>query len=188
MNWEAIGAIGEFVGGLAVVLTLVYVAFQVRQNSRQIDQNSRALEASTFHAAGEGFNRWSALLVQDETVASIWLRGLAGEKMDAAGKLRFNALANMLFTTLENNFHQLQLGSVSRNTLELSKSHWERFLTSPGGSAWWKRQGRITFSPEFVEAVEALIPVAESLNSPSTSQTRAPGIGAKAETDEYRQI
>jgi len=165
MNWEAIGAIGDFVGGLAVVLTLIYVAFQVRQNSRYMDQNSRALEVSTYHAAGEGFNRWSALLVQDEAVARIWQRGVAGEELDAAGKLRFNALANMLFTTLENNFHQLQLGSHSRNTLELSKSHWERFLTSPGGSAWWKRQGRRTFTPEFIEAIESLIPVAESLDS-----------------------
>jgi hypothetical protein len=165
MNWEAIGAIGDFVGGLAVVLTLIYIAFQVRQSSKQIDQHSRALAASTFYAAGDGFNRWSALLVQDETVARIWQRGVAGEELDSAGKLRFNALANMLFTTLENNFHQLQLGSHSRNTLELSKVHWERFLTSPGGSAWWKRQGRTTFTPEFVEAVEALISVAGSLDS-----------------------
>ncbi len=57
MNWEAIGAIGEFVGGLAVVLTLIYIAFQVRQSSRQIDQHSRALAASNFNAAGEGFNK-----------------------------------------------------------------------------------------------------------------------------------
>lgn len=185
MNWVAIGAIGEFVGGLAVVLTLVYVAFQVRQNSRQIDQNSRALELSTFHAAGEGFNNWSTLFVQDETVASIWLRGLAGEKMDAAGKLRFYALASMLFTTLENNFHQLQLGSHTRNTLELSKANWKTFLTSPGGSEWWKRQGRILFTADFVEAIDALVPVEESLDSSSTSQTRAPGASTKAETDEH---
>ena len=30
MNWEAIGAIGEIVGALAVVLTLGYLANQVR--------------------------------------------------------------------------------------------------------------------------------------------------------------
>ncbi len=30
MNWEAIGAIGEILGALAVVLTLGYLAVQVR--------------------------------------------------------------------------------------------------------------------------------------------------------------
>jgi len=173
MNWEAIGAIGDFVGGLAVVLTLIYIAFQVRQSSKQIDQHSRALAASTFYAAGEGFNKWFALVIQDEAVASLWQRGTAGEALDSTDKLRFNTLANMLFTTLENNFHHLQLGSHSRNTLELAKLHWERFLTSPGGSAWWKRQGRTTFTPEFVEAVEALIPAAGSLDQTAKQDVAA---------------
>ncbi len=165
MNCDAIGAIGEFVGGLAVVLTLVYIAFQVRQSSKQIDQYSRALDASTFYAAGEGFNKWWALIIQDEAVASLWQRGIAGEALDSTDKLRFNSMAMMLFTSLENNFHQLQLGSISRNTLELGKLHWERFLLSPGGSAWWKRQGRGTFTPEFVDAIEALIAVADPEDS-----------------------
>jgi heme/copper-type cytochrome/quinol oxidase subunit 1 len=30
MNWEAIGAIGEILGALAVILTLIYLAVQVR--------------------------------------------------------------------------------------------------------------------------------------------------------------
>ncbi len=107
MNWDAIGAIGEFVGGLAVVLSLVYVAFQVRQNSRQIDQNSRQLEASMYYASGEGFNKWQSLLVQDEAVAALWQRGITGESLTPVDKLRFRSMAMMLFTTLENSFHQV---------------------------------------------------------------------------------
>ena len=165
MNWQAIGAIGELVGGLAVVLSLVYVGFQVRQNSRQIDQNSRQLEASMYHASGEGFNRWWTLIVRDEAVAILWKRGLAGEALSPTDSLRFNSMAMMLFTTLENNFHQLQLGSHRRNTLEISKSSWGRLLTSPGGSAWWEREARRSFTPEFIEAIESLIPITESANS-----------------------
>lgn len=41
MNWEAIGAIGEIVGALAVVLTLAYLAVQVKTAKRAtIDQNT----------------------------------------------------------------------------------------------------------------------------------------------------
>ncbi len=40
MNWDAIGAIGEIVGALAVVLTLVYLAYQVRYaKTATLDQN-----------------------------------------------------------------------------------------------------------------------------------------------------
>jgi hypothetical protein len=34
MNWEAIGAIGEVGGAIAVVATLLYLAAQIRQNKR----------------------------------------------------------------------------------------------------------------------------------------------------------
>ena len=34
MNWEAIGAIGEIVGAAAVVLTLIYLAGQVKTSNR----------------------------------------------------------------------------------------------------------------------------------------------------------
>jgi len=33
MNWEAIGPIGEIVGVLAVFLTLIYLAIQIKQNT-----------------------------------------------------------------------------------------------------------------------------------------------------------
>jgi hypothetical protein len=33
MNWDAIGAIGEIVGALAVLITLIYLAMQIKQNS-----------------------------------------------------------------------------------------------------------------------------------------------------------
>ncbi len=34
MNWEAIGAIGEFLGATAVVVSLIFVGVQIRKNTR----------------------------------------------------------------------------------------------------------------------------------------------------------
>ena len=40
MNWDAIGAIGEIAGAIAVILTLVYLASQVRYaKNATLDQN-----------------------------------------------------------------------------------------------------------------------------------------------------
>ena len=33
MNWEAIGAVGESLSAVAVLITLVYLAVQIRQNT-----------------------------------------------------------------------------------------------------------------------------------------------------------
>ena len=37
MNWEAIGAIGEIVGAFGVIVTLIYLALQIKQNSKTIE-------------------------------------------------------------------------------------------------------------------------------------------------------
>ena len=47
MNWEAIGAIGEIAGALAVVITLVFLAKQVKDASRQFALTS-ASDANTL--------------------------------------------------------------------------------------------------------------------------------------------
>lgn len=36
MNWDALGAIGELIGAVAVVSTLIYLAIQIRQNTRHV--------------------------------------------------------------------------------------------------------------------------------------------------------
>ncbi|MCJ7451002.1 MAG: hypothetical protein MUO39_00800 [Steroidobacteraceae bacterium] len=35
MNWAAIGAIGEIVGAMAVVVSLVYLAIQIREQNKE---------------------------------------------------------------------------------------------------------------------------------------------------------
>ena len=44
MNWEAAGAIGEIISALAVFLTLIYLALQIRQNTKAV--RASAIDAS----------------------------------------------------------------------------------------------------------------------------------------------
>ena len=46
MNWEAIGAIGEVIGALAVVASLIYLASQIRQNNKLARNDSLQTVAS----------------------------------------------------------------------------------------------------------------------------------------------
>lgn len=50
MDWQAIGAVGEVLGSVAVLVTLVYVAAQVRQARAEV---GRALNLGRFDAARE---------------------------------------------------------------------------------------------------------------------------------------
>ena len=65
-----LAAWGEFLGGIAVVVSLIYLASQIRQNSN-------LLRASTASATSQIEYQQNALMVQDEEVARIFWEGLA---------------------------------------------------------------------------------------------------------------
>ena len=48
MNWEAIGAVGEILGASGVVVTLIYLAAQVRQNTRSMDESRELALAQAY--------------------------------------------------------------------------------------------------------------------------------------------
>jgi len=59
MNWEAIGALADLIGGAGVILTLVYLAVQVKQNTQSMRENNpitqtdRAIEHARFVSVSE---------------------------------------------------------------------------------------------------------------------------------------
>ena len=73
MNWDAIGAIGEIIGALAVVLSLVYLAIQIRI------QNVESREAS-MHVVAESF-RESASIFGDPQLAEILAKTNGGSEL-----------------------------------------------------------------------------------------------------------
>ena len=47
MNWEAIGAIGEIVGAISVLVTLIFLILQIQQNTMLF--NSKVPENQLLH-------------------------------------------------------------------------------------------------------------------------------------------
>ena len=67
MNWDAIGAIGEILGALAVFVTLVYLASQIKQSN----------DVSRFNASKDimnQFNEINKLLATDSTMGRVLLK------------------------------------------------------------------------------------------------------------------
>ena len=157
MTLQDLGALGEVVGGVAVVVSLIYVAYQIRQSSHQIELNSRHIQASMYHATNDNFFRWFSLLAQDQELASLWRRGLQGEALSAEEKVRHHSLAAMLFLSWESNFEQLRLGTIQRDTLEVSRPNIVRLLASPTIKEWWAHQATTTLTPEFRDAIATLV-------------------------------
>jgi hypothetical protein len=48
MNWEAIGAIGEVLGAIAVFISLSYLALQIKSNTASMEATSRHRVANEY--------------------------------------------------------------------------------------------------------------------------------------------
>ncbi len=62
MNWDAVGAVGEILGAIAVFVSLIYLAVQTRNNTR-------ALRSSAFHQVRESFSQVSLAMAEDPDLA-----------------------------------------------------------------------------------------------------------------------
>ena len=104
MNWDAIGAIGEIAGALVLVISLVYVGIQIRQNTRamryQAGQNLIDMQV-----------RLNAMLAENSDLAGIIQLGMSGrDALSADEQLRFNVFWVSVYK--QNDFSYQLTGSL----------------------------------------------------------------------------
>ena len=151
MNWEAIGAIAEMIGSLAVLATLVYLAFQVRQASR----NTKS--ASTNQVRAGVIGALSAISSDTEAVKT-YTKGLVDpDSLELHEKVRFDLMIFQTLRVTETVFYEYKEGLISA---ELWESQWRgerKILTTTGGRESWLRQ-RDLVSTTYMEWVNDHLP------------------------------
>lgn len=75
MTISELGSLGEFVGAIAVVITLIYLAFQIRQNTGQLEQNASMVKAAAVNNSNIALRQTRQALFQSETVSELFLAG-----------------------------------------------------------------------------------------------------------------
>lgn len=105
MNWDAIGAIGEIIGALAVILTLFYLSTQIRHASKQLEVQNAEKRMRAFDAIDESFRDFRAHIVSDQDVAVIWEKARSNFlELEGTEKTRAQALFRNYFAVLQNTY------------------------------------------------------------------------------------
>ena len=110
MNWDAIGALAEVVGAIAVVITLIYVAVQIRQ-----DTNATKLTAA--QNTSRDLRDALGVLANDMGMTAIHLRALKDVgSLSPEERHRLYPYLNVLYKQYENAYfqnRQARAGSIS---------------------------------------------------------------------------
>jgi hypothetical protein len=150
MGLSQLADVGELLGGVAVVASLVYLAVQIRQNTRTV-------RASTLH---QNTDLWSSLFLRlaEPDLARAYVAGMAGQPdIRPLQYTQFLFVCRSMFLAFENQYYQMRHGVLDSEAYAgYERSISAQLLAFRGFRLWWELN-RSVFSPEFVDHVDAMI-------------------------------
>jgi hypothetical protein len=85
MTIMELGALGEFIGAIAVVVTLAYLAIQIRQNTHAMEEGKRLALAQTYQMRADALQQMLVQASESEYIGPIIVKlNLAGYPADVA--------------------------------------------------------------------------------------------------------
>ena len=150
MTLEQLANIGEFVSGIAVIASLIYLAIQIRQNTHSVKSSTLATNT----------NNWSSLLTSLATKekSEAYLNGIIGrEDISPEHFLQFVQIARAMLVSFETQHYQYLNGALDDEIyLGYERACKDQMLVYPGFQMVFQitRDG---FSPRFAELVDRLI-------------------------------
>lgn len=109
INWDAIGAIGDFAGSIGVFISLIYIALQMRHSAAETRDAS-------IHSVMQLAIQFRAESYTGE-LAEICFKAASGATLTALESLKFEGYLSALFELNELVFVQYQKRISIRNTL-----------------------------------------------------------------------
>ena len=141
MNWDAIGAIGQVLGSVAVFITLGYVAVQVRHANR-----NSALAAVQANRAER--RAWFLATRDSPYMAKISVKLADGESLDAEENSRYTIHLNCDFSLFYSEWVNRDIGLVGEYAV-FDLVYLDIFASSKPHREWWKRNGRRIYPQRF---------------------------------------
>lgn len=149
MSLSDLAAVGSFVSGVAVLASLIFVGFQLRQNTQ-------AVRAAASQAHSQNWQQITMSVVECADFAHIRRRGLVDiDSLTDDERVRFYAFAGATLRFFEGARLQWLHG-------QLDNEHWHNvektatdFAATSGYKAYWAQRHH-WMSPQFQEWYEAL--------------------------------
>jgi len=141
---------GEFVGALGVVISVVYLAQQMRQNTTSV-------RAASFNSMTENSLRLLEHSFRDGNFADFLHRAQQDPStLSPAGLIRWDAYMTAVYRHFGNLVYQYRVGALDRQMWESYRETLKKHLRMPSWQVWFD-QNQETFSSSLVDLVGLII-------------------------------
>jgi hypothetical protein len=151
MTISDVGSIGELVGGIATIATLIYLAIQIRENTR----------LSSRQALDHGVDRlseWGGRFVDNPEALQLYLDGLEHfESFSDTQKHQYHFIMAEVLMIIEALREHAKNDSIKDETAKVLDPRIQFELRGSGAKAWWKEMAREKFAGDFSAHVDMLL-------------------------------
>ena len=151
MNWDAVGAVAELIGGVAVLITLIYLSIQVKQNSRMQRQLNVTEQTNRCIDSGQ-------LLASDPEFADLFAKSINNKELSPTEFSRLSGFLFAILTDFEEMYYTHKSGQQSEFRWEnLNKHVYWQIKPGTKGNDWWHVMKKNFYTKEFIEYVDELL-------------------------------
>jgi len=161
MNWDAIGAIGENIGALAVVISVIYLGIQIRKQTAESRLAATRELSNSYQASLE-------LAFRDKELSSLYLEATQNyDELPRDDRYRVAMAIQSIMRMFEQHHVHIQHHKVEQAFIDSINLSFEEWLTFPGIQRWWELTSDM-FEPRFREYVDQLVEKAKVRGHSST--------------------
>jgi hypothetical protein len=147
-------AIAEIVGAVAIVVTIIYLAVQVKHSRESLDANTRAIRGQAISDVTSNIADHMAMITQGHDVANVIKRMGADEVLESED---LDMTMTAVFVARQNEYFQWKSGLLEDAVFRSLHHITLTILKSKSGMHWWQHEGRNLAAPEFVDFTEKLL-------------------------------
>ena len=149
MDLQTFAQLGEALGGLAIVVSLLYVAVELRNNTR-------SLRASTSYLGAHSWPEFNEKVLADPEWLSLVNRALANDaSFSPEERLRLNITYRCLMERLDGLYYLYRNGLLEQELWDVRLTWARRFIADPFWQEWWRHERNTSnYSPSFIELLE----------------------------------
>jgi hypothetical protein len=153
-DWEAISAVSQLVGSIAVVLSVLYLAMQVHRSTR-------VAKLATQDAAATALRDVTKPLMENAELERIWRVGLEDlSALSVEDRARFFHAAYQFLKAFETIHFHYVYGLMDRQLWDGWHGLLQHYVAAPGIAEYWKLRPEV-FSERFRKFVNSLEPPSE---------------------------
>ncbi|HKK94386.1 MAG TPA: hypothetical protein VJ925_13210 [Longimicrobiales bacterium] len=165
---QALGNLGEFIGAMGVVISLIYLA-------QQLSSNSRAVRASSFNSMVQNSLRLLEQLYLDSEFADFMARteNRPYEELSPAEKIRWDAFMLAVYRHYGNLVYQHRVNALDEQMWEAYRADLKEAVSTASWRAWFDRN-RAVVSTALQDEVDCILTELEteaSARGGSTGET-----------------